>query len=278
MHGFKTFSLMTVLTVLFVILGSVLGGESGMIMAFGFALVLNLVSFWYSDKIAIKMTRSRPLAEEEAPEIYDIVRRLSKRADLPMPDIYLTPSQQPNAFATGRSPKKAAVAVTEGIRNLLTKKELEGVIAHELAHVKNRDTLISTMAAVLAGALAFMARMGRFRMLFGGRRNRSGGAGALIQLVALIFAPLAAILIRMAISRSREYAADEGGAEISENPEGLASALAKMQRQVEARPMKVNEATSHLFILNPISSEGIGKLFSSHPPLEERVARLRSMK
>ncbi|MFW6238927.1 MAG: M48 family metalloprotease, partial [Halanaerobiales bacterium] len=163
-------------------------------------------------------------------------------------------------------------------RNLLTKKELEGVIAHELAHVKNRDTLISTMAAVLAGALAFMARMGRFRMLFGGRRNRSGGAGALIQLVALIFAPLAAILIRMAISRSREYAADEGGAEISENPEGLASALAKMQRQVEARPMKVNEATSHLFILNPISSEGIGKLFSSHPPLEERVARLRSMK
>ncbi|MFW5986003.1 MAG: M48 family metalloprotease, partial [Halanaerobiales bacterium] len=214
---------------------------------------------------------------EEAPEIYEIVRRLSNKARIPMPDIYITPSQQPNAFATGRSPSHAAVAVTEGIRNLLTKEELEGVIAHELGHVKNRDTLISTLAAVMAGALVFLARIGRFRMFFG-RRNRSGGAAAILQLLAIIIAPLAAILIRMAISRSREFNADETGARISSNPEGLASALQKMQHQAKNRPMKVNEATSHLFIVNPISGQGLSKLFSTHPPVEERVKKLRSMR
>jgi len=275
MHRTKTFMLMVLLTVVVIILGGAIAGEQGMIMAFGFALVLNFFSYWYSDKIAIKMTRSRPLKEEEAPEVYEIVRNLTNRARLPMPDIYLTPSNQPNAFAAGRNPGNATIALTKGIMNLLNKDELEGVIAHELSHVKNRDTLISTIAAVMAGALAFLARMGRFRMLFGGRRGRNKG-GALLQLVAIIFAPLAAILIRMAISRSREYLADSTGAEITGNPDGLASALQKMQSRVQRNPMKVNEATSHMFILNPLSGKGMTKLFSTHPPVEERIKKLRN--
>ncbi|MFW5976617.1 MAG: zinc metalloprotease HtpX [Bacillota bacterium] len=275
MHRTKTFMLMVILTVVFIVLGGAIAGEDGMVMAFGFALILNFFSYWFSDKIAIKMTRSRPLSEKEAPEVYDIVRKLTSKANMPMPKIYLTPSNQPNAFATGRNPKNSAIAVTEGILNLLNRDELEGVIAHELSHVRNRDTLISTIAAVMAGALAFLARMGRFRMIFG-RRNRN--AGGILQLVAIIFAPLAAILIKMAISRSREYLADETGAKISGNPEGLASALQKMQSQVKRNPMKVNEATSHMFILNPLSAEGISKLFSTHPPVEERINRLRKLR
>ncbi|MFW6308881.1 MAG: zinc metalloprotease HtpX [bacterium] len=275
MHRMKTFLLMTSLTLVFIVLGGMIAGENGMIMAFGFALVLNFFSYWYSDKIAIKMTRSQPLSEKEAPEVYKIVRRLSNKAKIPMPDIYLTPSQQPNAFATGRNPANAAVAVTKGIIQLLDEKELEGVIAHELAHVKNRDTLISTIAAVMAGALAMLARIGRFRMLFGGRRRNGGG---LIQLVALIFAPLAAIVIKMAISRSREYLADEGGARISGNPEALASALQKMQNYTRGGEMKVNEAAAHMFILNPLSREGMSRLFSSHPPTNDRIKKLRNLK
>jgi len=281
MHNTKTFLLMVLLTVVFVVLGGVIApGEGGLLMGLILALVLNFFSYWYSDKIAIKMTRSRPLSKQEAPEVYEIVSRLSNKARLPMPDIYLTPSSQPNAFATGRNPSHAAVAVTQGIIQLLNKEELEGVIAHELAHIKNRDTLISTIAAVMAGALAFLARMGRFRMLFGGRRSRNGGgAGALLQILALVFAPLAAILIKMAISRSREYLADQSGANISGNPEGLASALQKMQYQVQGHEMKVNEAAAHMFILNPLSARnGMAKLFSTHPPVEERVKRLKNLR
>lgn len=274
MHRTKTFLLMVSLTVVFILLGGLIAGESGLITAFIFALVINFISYWYSDKIAIKMTRSRPLSEEEAPEVYKIVRSLSSRAGMPMPDIYLTPSEQPNAFATGRNPSNAAVAVTEGIVRLLNEKELTGVIAHELAHVKNRDTLISTIAAVMAGALAFLARMGRFRMLFGGRRR---GKGGLIQLVALIFAPLAALLIKMAISRSREYLADEEGARIAGSPDGLASALQKMESRVQNSKMQVNEAAAHMFILNPLSREGMARLFSSHPPTQERINKLRKV-
>ena len=277
MHRTKTFLLMVILTVVFIFLGGAIAGENGMIMASGFALVLNFFSYWYSDKLAIKMTRSQPLDESEAPEIYEIVRNLTRNANLPMPKIYLTPSDQPNAFAAGRNPGNSTIALTRGIINLLNKEELEGVIAHELSHIKNRDTLISTMAAVLAGALAFLARMGRFRMLFGGRRGRNKG-GALLQIIALIFAPLAAILIRMAISRSREYLADQTGAEITGNPEGLASALEKMNSRVQRNPMKVNEATSHMFILNPLSAEGMSKLFSTHPPVTERVEKLRQIR
>lgn len=278
MHRTKTFLLMFSLIIVFMFFGGMIAGEDGIVMAFIFALVINFVSYWNSDKLAIKMTKSKPLSETEAPEIYRIVRRLSQNAELPMPDIYLTPSNQPNAFATGRNPEHAAVAVTQGLIRLLNEDELEGVIAHELAHVKNRDTLISTMAAVMAGALAFLARMGRFRMIFGGRR-RNNGAGALLQLVAIIFAPLAAILIKMAISRSREYIADETGGKISGNPEGLASALEKMERYSQGgQPMQVNEAAAHMFILNPLSQEGMAKLFSSHPPTAERIKKLRQVK
>ncbi|MGP3779024.1 zinc metalloprotease HtpX [Halanaerobium saccharolyticum] len=278
MHRTKTFLLMFSLIIVFMFFGGMIAGEDGIVMAFVFALAINLISYWNSDQLAIKMTKSKPLSEAEAPKIYRIVRRLSQNAELPMPDIYLTPSNQPNAFATGRNPEHAAVAVTQGLINLLNEDELEGVIAHELAHVKNRDTLISTMAAVMAGALAFLARMGRFRMIFGSRRNNNG-AGALLQLVAIIFAPLAAILIKMAISRSREYIADETGGKISGNPEGLASALEKMERYSQGgQPMQVNEAAAHMFILNPLSREGMAKLFSSHPPTAERIKRLRQVK
>ncbi|MFW6016084.1 MAG: zinc metalloprotease HtpX [bacterium] len=279
MHRMKTFILMVLMTVLLIVLGQAIAGQQGLIFAFVIALGMNFVSYWYSDKISIKMTKSRPLSEDEAPEVYEIVRRLSNRAKIPMPDIYLTPSEQPNAFATGRNPNNAAIAVTQGIRKLLSKEELEGVIAHEMAHIKNRDTLISTIVAVMAGVLTFLSRIGRFRMIFGGRsRNNEGGAAAILRIVAIILAPIAAILIKLAVSRSREYVADETGARISGDPKKLASALQKMQNQVKAKPMEVNEATSHMFILNPLSGEGLTKLFSTHPPLEERIEKLNNMR
>ncbi|MCK8824958.1 zinc metalloprotease HtpX [Fuchsiella alkaliacetigena] len=278
MHRMKTFMLMFILILVFIFLGGAIAGEQGMIMAFIFALVINVLSYWHSDKIAIKMTKARPLSEKEAPEIHEMVRKLSNKARIPKPRVYITPSNQPNAFATGRNPDNGVVAVTEGIMGLLNKEELEGVIAHELAHIKNRDTLISTIAAVMAGALAFLARMGRFQMLFGGRR-RSNNKGALIQIIAMVFAPLAAIIIRMAISRSREYLADEEGARIAGKGDGLASALQKMQNYAQNREMKVNQATSHMFIINPFSGRGgISKLFSSHPPTEERIQKLRTIR
>ena len=278
MHNMKTFMLMLTLTIVFILLGGAIAGESGMVTAFIFALVLNFISYWNSDKIAIKMTKSKPLSEQEAPEVYQSVRKLTNKAKMPMPDIYLTPSDQPNAFATGRNPQNSAIAVTKGLIELLNQKELEGVLAHELAHIKNRDTLISTLVAVMAGALAFLARMGRFRMIFGGRRRSKGGG--LVQLLAIIFAPLAAILIKMAISRSREYLADESGARIAGTSEGLASALQKMNSYVQGREMQVNEAASHMFILNPLSgkSGGFSNLFRSHPPTEERIARLKKVR
>ena len=280
MQGFKTFILMTILTVVLIVLGGAIAGEQGLMMALIFSFAINIFSYWYSDKIAIKMTKSRPLKESEAPEIYEMLRKLTQRARMPMPAIYLTPSQQANAFATGRNPKNAAVAVTEGIINLLDDQELEGVIAHELAHIKNRDTLISTIAATMAGVLTFLSRMGRYRMIFGGRRrnNNGGGAQALLSLLAIIFAPIAAMLIRFAISRSREYVADETGARIAGHSDGLSNALLKMERSVTARPMKVNEATSHMFILNPLSAKGMSKLFSTHPPTAERIARLKKVR
>ncbi|WP_345947231.1 zinc metalloprotease HtpX [Natroniella acetigena] len=279
MHKMKTFMLMFTLFILFIFLGGAIAGEDGMIMAFIFALGINVLSYWHSDKIAIKMTKAKPLSEQEAPEIHDMVRRLSNKARIPMPRVYITPSSQPNAFATGRNPTHGVVAVTRGIVNLLDRDELEGVIAHELAHIKNRDTLISTIAAVMAGALAFLARMGRYRMIFGGRRRNSKNGGALLQIAAMILAPLAGIIIRMAISRSREYLADQEGARIAGKPDGLANALQKMQRHVHGRQMKVNQATSHMFILNPFSGRGgISKLFSSHPPTEERIQKLRTMR
>ncbi len=278
MYRVKTFFLMTLLTVVFILLGGAIAGEGGLIIAFAVALLLNFIGYWKSDKIAIKMTRSRPLSESEAPELYAMVRKLTQNASMPMPKLYITPSSQPNAFATGRNPKNAAVAVTEGIVKMLDRRELEGVIAHELAHIKNYDTLISTFATVLAGALAFLARMGQFRLLFGGMRGgRDNSAAMVLQIVAIILAPIAAMLVRMAISRSREYLADATGARIAGTPDGLASALGKMSRAAERNPMRINEAASHMFIVNPIAGQRFSSLFSTHPPLEQRVARLRRL-
>ncbi|TVR30937.1 MAG: protease HtpX [Spirochaetaceae bacterium] len=280
MNHVKTFFLMTLLTVLLIVLGGAIAGQQGLIMAFGFALVLNLISYWFSDSIAIKMTRSREVSRQQQPQLFDMVERLSQQAGLPTPRIYVTPSQQPNAFATGRNPRHAAVAVTEGIMRVLEPSELEGVIAHELAHIKNRDTLISTIATVMAGALAFLARMGQYRMIFGGMRgsrNSGGSAAILIQLLAIIFAPLAAMLIKMAISRSREYIADAGAARIAGDPSGLASALLKMEQYAQGRPMQINEAASHMFIVNPLSRQGMARMFSTHPPIQDRVRRLRQI-
>ena len=280
MNHVKTFFLMTLLTVLLIVLGGAIAGQQGLIMAFGFALVLNLFSYWFSDSIAIKMTRSREVSREQQPQLFDMVEKLSQQAGLPTPRIYVTPSQQPNAFATGRNPRHAAVAVTEGIMRVLEPPELEGVIAHELAHIRNRDTLISTIATVMAGALAFLARMGQYRMIFGGMRgsrNSGGGAAILIQLLAIVFAPLAAMLIKMAISRSREYIADAGAARIAGDPHGLANALLKMEQYAQGRPMQINEAASHMFIVNPLSRQGMARMFSTHPPIQDRVRRLRQI-
>jgi heat shock protein HtpX len=279
MNHLKTLFLMSLLTVLLVVLGGAIAGEQGLMVAFGFALVLNLFSYWFSDSIAIKMTRSREVSAQQQPELHAMVTRLSHNAGLPTPKVYITPSSQPNAFATGRNPRHAAVAVTEGIMRILSPSELEGVIAHELAHIRNRDTLISTIATVMAGALAFLARMGQYRMIFGGMRgSRSSNSGSMvIQLLAIIFAPIAALLIKMAISRSREFIADASGASIAGSPAGLANALLKMEQYAHGRPMQINEAASHMFIINPLSGQGLSRMFSTHPPIEDRVRRLRQI-
>lgn len=247
------------------------------------ALAMNLFSFFFSDSIAIKMTRSYSITENEAPELYAIIRRLSQRAGMPMPKVFITPSDQPNAFATGRGPSHAAVAVTEGLLHLLSRSELEGVLAHEMAHIKNRDVLIGTIAASLAGAITMLANMLQWGLIFGGLRgdDEEGGggiAGLVGSLVMIIVAPIAAMLIQMAISRSREYEADATGARIAGLPDGLANALLKLERGVRQIPMQVNPATSHLFIINPLSGETLARLFSTHPPIEERVKRLKGMR
>jgi len=275
MNQLKTAALLALLTVLLIFAGDVLFGEGGLYIGILLAGGMNFIAYWYSDRIAVKMTRSQPVTEQQAPELYDIIKNLSSRADLPMPAVYISPSNQPNAFAAGRNPDNAVISVTKGAVSLLNREELEGVLAHEMAHIKNRDILISTVAAVLAGALAFLARLALWGSLFGGR-SRSGG-GQIIRLVLIIFAPLAAILIRMAISRSREYEADAAGAQISGNPQGLAKALQRMQQTVKQEPMEVNQAAAHMFILNPLSAKGFNQLFSSHPPTEERISRLNAM-
>jgi heat shock protein HtpX len=283
MNNIKAFLLMGFLTMLLVLIGNAVGGSSGAMLFFGIALVMNFITFFFSDKIAIKMTRSRPVSESEAPELYDIVRRLSGQAGIPMPRIFITPSPQPNAFATGRGPAHAAVAVTEGIMVLLSRTELEGVLAHELGHVKNRDVLIGTIAASLAGAITMIANMLQWGLIFGGigGSDDEGGGGILGlagTLLMIILAPIAAMLIQMAISRSREFEADADGARIAGRSDGLAGALLKMERGARQIPMQVNPAASHLFIVNPLSGQAMARLFSTHPPIEERVRRLEEMK
>lgn len=278
MNTLKTFSLMGFLTILLVFLGNAFFGQTGATIFFVIAMGMNLFSYFYSDKMAIKMTRSYPVSRQEAPEFYALVENLVKRADLPMPKLYITPSEQPNAFATGRNPQHAAVAVTEGLLRLMNRAELEGVLAHELAHVKNRDILISTIAAGLAGAISMMGNALQWGMIFGmGRGDDEEGGGMLGGLLMAIVAPIAAMIVQMAISRSREYAADATGAQIAGSADGLANALEKLQMASQRIPMQVNPATSHMFIMNPLSGASVARLFSTHPSTEERVARLRAM-
>ncbi|GAV22876.1 zinc metalloprotease HtpX [Carboxydothermus pertinax] len=275
----KTWLLMGILTVLLVLLGRAIGGTSGAFIFFLIALAMNFISYYFSDTIVIKMTGSYPVTEAEAPELYSIVRNLSLKAGLPMPKIYITPSSQPNAFATGRNPEHAAVAVTEGLLNLLNRQEIEGVLAHELAHIKNRDILIGTIAASMAGAISMLADVFRWGLIFGtGRDDDEGPGGAIASLVMLILAPIAALLVQMAISRSREYLADETGARIAGSPVGLAEALKKLHAYSLRIPMEVSPAASHMFIVNPLNGRALMALFSTHPPIEDRIERLYAMR
>lgn len=277
MNTMKTVLLMTGLTLLLVLAGSAFGGKNGMVMAFAFACIMNIGTYWFSDKIVLAMYRAKKVSEAEAPELHRIVRELSIRAGVPMPKVYTIDNNTPNAFATGRNPEHAAVAVTTGIMNLLARDELSGVLGHELAHIKHRDILIGTIAATVAGAISMLANMAQWTMMFGGRRDEREGGHPLMAIVMMIFAPIAAMLIQMAISRSREYLADEGGAKISGNPLSLARALGKLQRGVQIMPMNANPATAHMFIVNPLTGGGLLALFSTHPPIEERVRRLEKM-
>jgi heat shock protein HtpX len=278
MNNIKTLVLLVTLTLVLVWIGGAVGGRHGMTIALIFALGMNVFSYWFSDKIVLRMYHAREVTESEAPELFGIVRRLAQRAEIPMPKVYMMDEEQPNAFATGRNPQHAAVAVTTGIMRLLSSDELQGVIGHELAHVQHRDILISTIAATIAGAISYIAQMAQWAMIFGGNRGDDDEGGSPIAaLVMMIVGPIAAMIIQMAISRSREYSADEGGARITGNPRYLANALKKLQWASQKIPMDANPSTSHLFIVNPLSGGGILKLFSTHPPIEERIARLESM-
>lgn len=276
---FKTAALLGALTALLVLIGGALGGQQGMLVAFFFALVMNFASYWFSDKLVLAMYGAEPIEEAKAPGLYRVVRTLATRAGIPMPRVYLIPSETPNAFATGRSPEHAAVAVTQGIMQILDEQELEGVLAHELAHVKNRDVLIATIAATLAGAITYLAHMAQWAAIFGGRRDdEEEGSGAFGAILMAILAPIAAMLIQLAVSRAREYQADATGARLAGQPLGLAKALEKLHRASQALPMQASPATAHLFIVNPLSGSAWLTLFSTHPPIEERMARLRAMR
>jgi heat shock protein HtpX len=279
MNTTKTIVLMVALTVLLVMIGGAFGGRNGMIIAFIFATGMNLFSYWFSDKIVLRMYNARQVTEREAPELYRITQDLTMKMNMPMPKVYVLPSDAPNAFATGRNPKHAAVAATEGIMRILSREELTGVMAHELAHVRNRDILIGTIAATIAGAISMLANMAQWAMIFGGgRRDDEEGSGGMIGMLAtIIIAPIAAMLIQMAISRSREYQADATGARICGNPLWLANALRKLHAGTQRIPMHANPATAHMFIVNPLRGGGITSLFSTHPPMDERIARLEGM-
>ena len=278
MNNIKTLFLLVTLTLVLVWAGGALGGKQGMTIALIFALGINFISYWFSDKIVLKMYGAKQVTEAEAPDLHSIVRSLVQKAGMPMPKVYIMDQEQPNAFATGRNPQHAAVAVTAGIMRILTREELQGVIGHELSHIKNRDILISTIAATIAGAISYLAQMAQWAMIFGGHRGDDDEGGSPIAaFVMMIVGPLAAMIIQMAISRSREYAADSGGAEISGNPRYLSGALRKLHMASQKIPMHANPATSHMFIVNPLTGGGILKLFSTHPPIEERIARLEAM-
>ncbi len=279
MNQFKTFLLMLVLTFIFILVGSAIGGKSGAIYAFIFAAAMNFFSYWFSDKIVLRMYGAQEVTQGEAPVLYQVVGELVNKASLPMPKIYMIESDTPNAFATGRNPEHAAVAVTSGIMRILSKEELSGVIGHELSHIRHRDILISTLAATMAGAIAMLARIAQWGAIFGGGRSNDdegGGNNFLFVLIFSIVASIAAMLIQLAISRSREYLADEGGAHLS-NPLYLARALGKLETAAQRIPMNANPSTAHMFIVNPLRGGGVLSLFSTHPPIEERIARLEEM-
>jgi heat shock protein HtpX len=279
MNQFKTFLLMLVLTVLFVLVGSAVGGRSGATYAFVFAALMNFVTYWFSDKIVLRMYGAKEVTQGEAPDLYEIVGELTNKVSLPMPKVYVMENDTPNAFATGRNPEHAAVAVTTGILRILSKEELKGVIGHELSHIRHRDILVSTIAATIAGAISMLASMARWGAIFGGGRSDDEGGGGGNFLFVLLFtmvASVAAMMIQMAISRSREYMADEGGARLS-HPLSLAKALGKLDMAAHRIPMEANPSTAHMFIVNPLTGGGVLSLFSTHPPIEERIARLEEM-
>ena len=275
-NTFKTAFLLTALTLLLIFVGRVFGGQNGMLIALIFAAVLNFVSYFYSDKIALAMYRAKPVTREELPRAYQVVERLTQKIGIPIPRIYVIPTESPNAFATGRNPNHASVAVTQGILGLLNDEELEGVLAHELGHVRNRDILISSIAATVAGAITYLAEIARWGMIFGGydRDRDSRGGGGFGALLMLILAPIAAMLIQLAVSRSREYQADESGAHYTGNPYALASALAKLDAYSKRLPLQATPSTAHLFIIQPFLGMSFGSLFSTHPPIAKRIERL----
>ena len=280
MNQFKTFFLMLILTILFILVGSAIGGRNGAIYAFIFAALMNFFSYWFSDKIVLRMYGAKEVSQGEAAELYGIVAELTSKASLPMPKVYIMENDTPNAFATGRNPQHAAVAVTTGILRILSRDELMGVIGHELSHIQHRDILISTIAATMAGAISVLASMARWGAMFGGfgrsDDEEGGGGNILVVLFVSIFASIAAMLIQLAISRSREYLADQGGAHLS-NPLSLAKALEKLEIASQRVPMEANPSTAHMFIVNPLRGGGVLSLFSTHPPIEERIARLEEM-
>lgn len=280
MNAFKTTLLLSLLTMLLILIGNVLGGQTGMVIAFGFAIVMNFGSYWFSDKLVLRMYDAKACSPSEAPEVFNIVRGLTQSNGMLMPKVYVIQSDTPNAFATGRNPQNAAVAVTTGIMKLLTHDELTGVLAHELAHVRHHDTLISAIAATIAGAISMIAHVGQFAMMFGGRRDSQQATNPLVSLVLIIVAPMAAALIQMAVSRSREFGADAGGAKLCGKPLALASALEKLERGNQRHPMQKanqNPTTAHMFIINPLVGGSLAKLFSTHPPTRERIERLKAM-
>jgi heat shock protein HtpX len=275
----KTGLFLALLTALILIFGQILGGQSGLIIAFVLAIAMNVGSYWYSDRIVLRMYKAREVSSQEAPGLHRVVEELAQRAEIPKPRVYIIPEQAPNAFATGRSPQNGVVAVTEGIMNILSLDELKGVLAHEMGHIKNRDILIQTVAATLAGVIMFVSSMVKWAAIFGLGGNDEEGGNPLMAIVLAIVAPIAAMLIQMAISRSREYLADQSGARFAGNPEFLASALQKLEAASKRAPMRHgNPATAHMFIVNPFSATSMANLFSTHPPIQERVKRLRSMR
>jgi heat shock protein HtpX len=275
-NTFKTAFLLSALTLLLMFVGRVFGGQNGMLIALIFAAVLNFVSYFYSDKIALAMYRAKPVTREELPRVYQVVERLTQKIGIPMPKIFVIPTESPNAFATGRNPNHASVAVTQGILALLNDEELEGVLAHELGHVRNRDILISSIAATVAGAITYLAEIARWGMIFGGyeRDRDSRGGGGFGALLMLLLAPVAAALIQLAVSRSREYQADETGAHFTGNPYALASALSKLDAYSKRLPLQATPSTAHLFIVQPFLGMSFGSLFSTHPPIAKRIERL----